>query len=97
MRADWQPQVAPDLCSRCGAYWECEHEPKGAAMTVKDLRDSVQLVKAANPLGDHLMRRFMDSTHPGFVPPMTTEAIQRGIARSDAQEAWMQHLRWPTA
>ena len=23
---DWQPQVAPDLCSRCGAYWECEHQ-----------------------------------------------------------------------
>jgi len=22
---DWQPVVAPDLCPRCGAYWECEH------------------------------------------------------------------------
>lgn len=22
---DWQPVAVPDLCSHCGAYWECEH------------------------------------------------------------------------
>ncbi len=22
---DWQPVTVPDLCPRCGAYWECEH------------------------------------------------------------------------
>ncbi len=21
---DWQPVAVPDLCPRCGAYWECE-------------------------------------------------------------------------
>ena len=21
---DWQPVTVPDLCSRCGSYWECE-------------------------------------------------------------------------
>ena len=24
MMPDWQPVAVPDLCSRCGAYWECE-------------------------------------------------------------------------
>ncbi|KKN39233.1 hypothetical protein LCGC14_0745160 [marine sediment metagenome] len=23
---NWGSQVAPDLCPRCGAYWECEHK-----------------------------------------------------------------------
>ena len=47
----WVPQVVPDLCPRCGAYWECEHqagadlfagfsnvEAKGATLTVEDIR-----------------------------------------------------------
>ena len=55
---DWVPQVAPDLCSRCGAYWECElHgvaalidgfanvEPLGAALTVEDMQAAVQRIK----------------------------------------------------
>ena len=55
---DWVPQVAPDLCPRCGAYWECECraelvagfanvEAGGTALTVEDMQAAIRRIKDA--------------------------------------------------
>ena len=43
---DWVPQVAPDLCSRCGAYWECEHN-EVTQESPRDVELTTDVIRAA--------------------------------------------------
>ena len=62
---DGQPVSVPDFCPTCGVYWECECAasltPEATARFIPEL--------PPDPLGDELMRRFMENAHPGFALP----------------------------
>ncbi len=57
---DWVPQVAPDLCPRCGAYWECGCF-EGAALTVEDMQATVQRIKDAPDTYNWSLNPFTDA------------------------------------
>ncbi len=46
---DWQPVSVPDLCPRCGAYWECEHAAENARVEYWDRVDDT-IAEAASKL-----------------------------------------------